>query len=141
MAYQKDPVIKDALFSVYESMDKSYRDPLETFVVYLETLEPGSIMTSKARRKLFDCETDDVVKEILKSFLESDVAMVRDAELYEMLYFVYNEEKKRGYNPYFQIASYLISGDPSYITSSARDRILSYDRSSITEKLLKEYLK
>lgn len=47
-----------------------------------------------------------------------------------------------GYNPVSQIVGYLISGDPSYITSKngARDKMLSIERSKVLEAMVKEYL-
>ena len=51
--------------------------------------------------------------------------------------------KVRGYNPLKQIAGYVISGDPGYISSykDCRNRIKEIDRTSLVEILLEEYLK
>lgn len=35
---------------------------------------------------------------------------------------VYHALKEKGYNPISQIAGYLLSGDPTYITSHNKDR-------------------
>lgn len=49
---------------------------------------------------------------------------------------------ERGYNPVHQIAGYLISNDPAYISShkSARSIIQQIDRDEIIEELVKYYL-
>ena len=48
----------------------------------------------------------------------------------------------RGYNPVNQIAGYLMSGDPGYISSykEARSKILEFDRTKILEILLEDFL-
>lgn len=49
--------------------------------------------------------------------------------------------QERGYNPIDQLAGYLMSGDPAYISSykDARKIITSIDRSEILEVILKEF--
>ena len=56
---------------------------------------------------------------------------------------VYNAMDKKGYNPVSQIVGYIMSGDPTYITSynSARSMIMKVERDEIVEELLKEYIK
>jgi len=56
---------------------------------------------------------------------------------------VYNALKEKGYNPINQIVGYIISGDPTYITShkNARSLISKVERDEILEELVKEYLK
>lgn len=55
---------------------------------------------------------------------------------------VYEALKEKGYNPINQLVGYMISGDPSYITShnEARSLITKLERDEIMEFLLKEYL-
>ena len=50
--------------------------------------------------------------------------------------------EERGYDPVRQIAGYLISNDPAYISShkKARSRIQQVDRNEIIEELVKAYL-
>lgn len=50
--------------------------------------------------------------------------------------------RERGYNPVHQIAGYLISNDPAYISShkGARSIIQQVDRDEIIEELVKSYL-
>lgn len=51
--------------------------------------------------------------------------------------------EERGYDSIKQMAGYLISGDPGYISSykNCRNRITEIDRTSIVEELLDNYLK
>ncbi len=55
---------------------------------------------------------------------------------------VYDALDERGYNAVDQIVGYLLSGDPSYITShnNARNIIRQIDRDDLTEELVKSYL-
>ena len=56
---------------------------------------------------------------------------------------VYESMKEKGYNPINQIVGYLISGDPTYITSynNARTDIRRLERDDLIEELVKEYVK
>jgi len=51
--------------------------------------------------------------------------------------------KEKGYNPINQLVGYLLSGDPTYITSfkNARTLIRKLERDEILEELVKAYLK
>lgn len=55
---------------------------------------------------------------------------------------VYTAMSEKGYNPVNQIVGYLISGDPTYITShkSARSLIMKVERDEILEELLSVYI-
>ena len=61
-------------------------------------------------------------------------------EVTEILAQVYLEEK--GYNPINQIVGYIMSGDPTYITShkGARSLIMKAERDEIIEVLLENYI-
>jgi len=50
--------------------------------------------------------------------------------------------KEKGYNPVNQIAGYLLSGDPTYITSynGARKSIRQLERDEIIEELVRNYI-
>ena len=56
---------------------------------------------------------------------------------------VYDALKEKGYNPVNQIVGYVMSGDPTYITSfnGARSLIMKVERDEIVEELLKAYIK
>ena len=60
----------------------------------------------------------------------------------EVLKDVYEALEERGYNGIDQMVGYIISGDPSYITSynNARMMISRIDRDDLVEEILKEYL-
>ena len=55
---------------------------------------------------------------------------------------VYDALDERGYNAIDQIVGYLLSGDPSYITShnNARNVIRQIDRDDLAEELVKSFL-
>ena len=55
---------------------------------------------------------------------------------------VYHALSAKGYDPITQIVGYLISGDPTYITShnNARSLIMKVERDEIVEEVLKEYI-
>ena len=61
----------------------------------------------------------------------------------EVLDVVYNAMSEKGYNPVNQIVGYVMSGDPTYITSykGARSMIMKVERDELVEELLKEYIK
>lgn len=56
---------------------------------------------------------------------------------------VYEALTEKGYNPVNQIVGYIMSGDPTYITShkSARSLIMKVERDELVEAMLKEYIK
>ena len=56
---------------------------------------------------------------------------------------VYSSLKEKGYNPVNQIVGYIMSGDPTYITShkGARSLIMRVARDEIIEVLLADYIK
>ncbi len=61
----------------------------------------------------------------------------------KILVTVYNALEEKGYSPVNQIVGYLLSGDPTYITShkDARNIIRQLERDELLEELLKNYLK
>ena len=61
----------------------------------------------------------------------------------EVLDLVYNAMSEKGYNPVNQIVGYIMSGDPTYITSykGARSTIMKVERDELVEELLKEYIR
>ena len=50
---------------------------------------------------------------------------------------------EKGYDPVNQIVGYIMSGDPTYITSynNARSLILKVERDELVEELLREYIR
>ncbi len=56
---------------------------------------------------------------------------------------VYEALKEKGYNPINQIVGYILSEDPTYITThnNARSLIRRVDRDELLQELVKTYLK
>ena len=56
---------------------------------------------------------------------------------------VYEALTEKGYNPVNKIVGYIMSGDPTYITShkSARSLIMKVERDELVEEMLVEYIK
>lgn len=56
---------------------------------------------------------------------------------------VYHALSEKGYNPVNQIVGYIMSGDPTYITShrNARSLIMKVERDELVEEVLKAYIK
>lgn len=55
---------------------------------------------------------------------------------------VYEALEEKGYNPINQIVGYILSGDPTYITShkNARNLIRMIERDELLEKMVKNYI-
>ena len=60
----------------------------------------------------------------------------------EILKEVYEALVEKGYNPINQIVGYILSGDPTYITShnDARNKIRQIERDELLEKMVKNYI-
>ncbi len=69
-----------------------------------------------------------------------DKEKVNQAE--EILKNVYKSLREKGYNPINQLVGYILSGDPTYITShnNARSLIRQLERDELLEELLRNYL-
>lgn len=61
----------------------------------------------------------------------------------DILEIVFKALKEKGYNPVNQIVGYVMSGDPTYITShkGARSLIMRAERDEIIEVFLEDYIK
>jgi uncharacterized protein (UPF0297 family) len=71
-----------------------------------------------------------------------DVNKTQQKTTREILKAVYAALEEKGYNGIDQMVGYILSGDPSYITShnNARLMIGRIDRDDLLEEILKEYL-
>ena len=60
----------------------------------------------------------------------------------EILKEVYGALSEKGYNPVNQIVGYILSGDPTYITSykNARSLIRQIERDELLERMVKNYI-
>lgn len=65
-----------------------------------------------------------------------------EVQVKDVLDLVYNAMAEKGYNPVNQIVGYIMSGDPTYITSykGARSMIMKVERDELVEELLREYI-
>lgn len=60
----------------------------------------------------------------------------------EILKEVYQALEEKGYNPINQIVGYILSGDPTYITShnNARSLIMKVERDELVEEVIKYFI-
>ena len=66
----------------------------------------------------------------------------KEREIKEILTAVYDALRQKGYNPINQIVGYILSEDPTYITTygNARSLIRRIDRDELLQILVKSYL-
>ena len=67
----------------------------------------------------------------------------KEKEVREIVAKVYEALKIKGYDPISQIVGYILSGDPTYITSynGARGLIVKIERDELLEEFAKTYIK
>ncbi len=89
----------------------------------------------KFRKEMSDME----LNETMKINLEHD----KEKEVREIMSEVYTALSIKGYDPISQIVGYILSGDPTYITSynGARNKIVKVERDELLEELVKTYIK
>ena len=65
-----------------------------------------------------------------------------ESNVQEILKDVYQALVEKGYNPINQIVGYILSGDPTYITShnDARNKIRKIERDELLEKMVRYYI-
>ena len=66
-----------------------------------------------------------------------------ELDVHMILERVYEALQEKGYNPVNQMVGYIMSGDPTYITShkSARSLIMKVERDELVEEMLKAYIR
>ena len=66
----------------------------------------------------------------------------REGDIKRVLTIVYDALREKGYNPINQMVGYILSEDPTYITThnNARSLIRRIDRDELLQVLLKSYL-
>ena len=76
---------------------------------------------------------DKTIKFTIKDEPEDKKQIVND---------VYNALKEKGYNPISQLVGYILSEDPTYITThnNARSLICRIDRDELLQAMVKTYL-
>ena len=79
------------------------------------------------------------LNETMKISLEHD----KEKEVREIMRDVYDSLTIKGYDPISQIVGYILSDDPTYITSynGARSLIVKVERDELFEELVKNYIK
>ncbi len=77
--------------------------------------------------------------ETMKISIEFD----KEKEVREIVQQVYEALTVKGYDPISQIVGYILSGDPTYITSynGARGLIVKVERDELLEEFVKSYIK
>ena len=65
-----------------------------------------------------------------------------DFEVKDVIARIYEALTEKGYNPVNQIVGYIMSGDPTYITSynGARSLVMKVERDELVEEMLKAYI-
>ncbi len=73
----------------------------------------------------------------------SGTEKVEQCTTHEILSEVYQALEEKGYNAIDQMVGYILSGDPSYVTShkNARNLIRHIERDDLVEELLRSFLK
>ena len=71
-----------------------------------------------------------------------DVSEIDNVLVDQTIKDVYEALEEKGYNPINQIVGYILSGDPTYITShnDARNLIRQIERDELLEKMVKNYI-
>ncbi len=66
----------------------------------------------------------------------------KEQEIKQIMIEVYDALKQKGYNPINQIVGYILSEDPTYITTfgGARTKICKVDRDDILQAMVRGYL-
>ncbi|MCL1881052.1 MAG: IreB family regulatory phosphoprotein [Oscillospiraceae bacterium] len=77
-----------------------------------------------------------------KTMAFTSVHRERETEMKDILTTVYESLQEKGYNPINQIVGYILSEDPTYITTynNARSLIRHVDRDELLQILVKKYL-
>ena len=74
--------------------------------------------------------------------MEFSIGNEEELEIRKIMRDVYLALKEKGYNPINQIVGYILSEDPTYITThnNARSLIRKIDRDELLQLLVKSYL-
>ncbi len=77
-----------------------------------------------------------------KTMKISNLEFDKENEVKEIVEQVYDALKVKGYDPISQIVGYILSGDPTYITSygGARSVITKVERDELLEEFVKKYI-
>ena len=67
----------------------------------------------------------------------------KDQEIKQVMQLVYGALEEKGYNPVNQLVGYILSEDPTYITTykNARSLIRRIDRDDLLQALVRDYVR
>ncbi len=79
----------------------------------------------------------------LNETMKFNVNNDKEQEVRDIMSNVYKSLQEKGYDPISQIIGYILSGDPTYITSynGARSMIVRIERDELLEEFVKNYIK
>lgn len=82
------------------------------------------------------------MNENMNHTMKFNLTKEKEMEPKDIILNVYKALEEKGYNPNNQIIGYILSGDPTYITShnNARTIIRKLDRDELLEEILEKYL-
>ena len=82
------------------------------------------------------------MSENLNNTMKYDGFQEQELSMSEVIRIVYRALKERGYEPENQIVGYILSGDPTYITShnDARKLVRQVERDNLLAAILKSYI-
>lgn len=79
----------------------------------------------------------------MSSTMKFSIEQEKEEKAKDIIIQVYEALEKKGYNPVNQFVGYILSGDPSYITSheGARSLIRKIERDEMLEEMVRDYIK
>ncbi len=82
------------------------------------------------------------LKDALKDVVISDEEVVERSAISKVIAEAYDAMKEKGYNPVNQFVGYIISGDPTYITSykDARKKVSRIEQDELLEEIVNYYI-
>ncbi len=88
------------------------------------------------------CKTERMIKMDFDQTMKINLDYEKSQEVKKVIKEVYEALKVKGYDPISQIVGYILSGDPTYITSynGARGLIVKIERDEILEEFTKTYI-
>jgi len=77
-----------------------------------------------------------------ESTIQFSIRQEPENEMRQILRLVYQALDEKGYNPISQMVGYILSEDPTYITThnNARSLVRRIDRDELLQELVREYL-
>lgn len=93
-------------------------------------------------KDLFETQNFSSLKEALKDVKPSDSPNTGRSPVNQIICEVYEAMRDKGYNPVNQLVGYIISGDPTYITShkDARKKMAKIEQDELLEEIINYYI-